>query len=132
MSPTTLSLRRLRQLGYTTDVCERWIARIGVRRDLFHCIDVVAICGRERGVLGIQATTGANVSARVKKAQSLPALRTWLEAGNRFEVWGWSKRGNRWRVRIVAIRNPADLATETLEAPARRRGGRRPQQAELF
>jgi hypothetical protein len=123
-SPTARSLALLRRRGFVADVCERWLAQAGIRRDLFGCIDLVAVHPRENGVLGIQATTASNLSARLRKAVGLPALKTWLAAGNRFEVWGWSKHGRRWHVKIVALR-PSDLAAIVVEAPPRRRGGRK-------
>ena len=62
----------------------------------------------------------ANVGARLKKARALPALKTWLQAGGLFQVWGWTKRGNRWRVKRVAVR-AEDLEGIVVQAPARRR-----------
>ena len=132
MTPTARSLALLRRRGYVVDVAERWIPGANIRRDLFGCIDVAAVHRDERGVLGIQATTAGNAAARLSKARALPALGTWLAAGNRFEVWGWAKRGRRWRVKIVAVR-AGDLAAEVVECPpARRRGGRRWELLPLF
>jgi len=56
MSPTTLTLRYLRRAGYLVDVAERWIIGANIRRDLFGCIDLLAI-GIDEPVLGIQATS---------------------------------------------------------------------------
>jgi len=59
------------------------------------------------GIVGIQATTGANVSPRIAKARASPELVSWLEAGGQFEIWGWRKIGNKkrkrktWEVRII-------------------------------
>lgn len=80
----------------TAQVVERWNSFARVRQDLFGCIDVVACT--EHGILGIQATTKANVAARVRKSLALPTLRAWLEAGGMFEVWGWHKPSHRWDV----------------------------------
>jgi hypothetical protein len=107
-TPTSRTLALLRRQGYVAAVVERWVPRLNVRKDLFGCIDLVAVHPREAGVLGVQTTTAANMSARVKKATALPALRTWLQAGNRFECWAWARRGNRWAVKVVPVR-PADL-----------------------
>jgi len=54
-----------------------------------------------------------------------------LQAGVGVEVWGWCKRGQRWRVKIVAIQAD-DLAAVVVEAPPRRRGGRPWEPAPLF
>ena len=131
MTPTARTLVLLRRRGYMADVAERWIPRANIRRDLFGRIDVAAVHPQEPGVLGVQATTAPHVSARVKKATALPALRAWLDAGNRFQVWGWRKTGQRWKVRIVSVQ-AGDMATAVLEAPRRSPGGRRPQQTSLF
>jgi hypothetical protein len=77
----------------------------------------------EPGVLGVQCTTRGHLSSRLEKAVALPALRTWLSAGNRFEVDGWAQVAGRWRVKVVAV--PAeDQAAVVQEAPPRRQGGR--------
>jgi hypothetical protein len=74
-----------------------------------------ALVGRVRlgrkdqiGQLVLQATSASNHSARVKKAQALPQLRTWLEAGCTFEVWSWAKRRGRWCCQRQAL-TPADV-----------------------
>jgi hypothetical protein len=131
MTPTARTLQLLRRRGYLAAVAERFIQPIKRRVDLFNCIDIVAIHREETGVLGVQATTTSNLSARLRKAVALPALRTWLAAGNRFELWGWSKRGRRWKPKIISIRLP-DLARVVIEAPPRRRGGRKWEALPLF
>ena len=128
MTPTARTLAFLRRCGHVADVVERWIPRANVRRDLFGFIDVVAVRRGEAGVLGVQATTLPNVAARLSKAKGRTELRTWLAAGNRFAVFGWYRRGDRWRVKIVALR-PDTLAPEVQGAPAR---GRKARQLDLF
>jgi hypothetical protein len=131
LTPTARTLTLLRRRGYVADVAERWVPHANIRRDLFGCIDVVAVSIDQRGVLGIQATSLPNIGARLAKARTLPALETWLAAGNRFEVWGWGRRGRRWRVKVVAVQ-AGDLAAIVLEAPPRRRGGRQWHTLPLF
>jgi hypothetical protein len=128
VSPTARTLRLLRRSGYVCDVCERWIAQAGVRRDLFGFIDVLAISRREPGILAIQATSLANVSARLAKAKSRPELKVWLQSA-RFEVWGWGKRGKHWQVRRVAV-SAEDLEAVVVQQPPRRQ--RVARQQELF
>jgi len=89
MTPTERTLKKLRADGYLAVVVEHWNHFASVRQDLFGFIDVLAIRGKR--TLGVQATTAPNVAARLNKAMALPELRTWLEAGNAFEVWGWRK-----------------------------------------
>jgi len=130
-SPTARTLTLLRRRGFLADVVERWIPRANVRRDLFGFIDVAAIGAGLAGVLGVQATTMNHVAGRLAKARALHALKAWLAAGNRFEVWGWARRGKRWRVKIVSVQ-AEDLAAVVTEAPRRRRGGRKWEPAPLF
>ena len=118
MSPTALTLRHLRAAGYLADVCERWIAQAGIRKDLFGIIDLIGITP-DSPVLAVQATSLANVSARVAKARSLPALAVWLRTGAKFQVFGWTKRGGKWHPRIVELSGP-DLDADVLARPPRR------------
>lgn len=94
-SPTARTLQALREAGYLAEVVEKWIPMAKIRKDLFGIIDIVAIKKGQPGSLGIQATSGSNVSSRVKKALANPNLQTWLETGNRFQVWGYAKQGKR-------------------------------------
>jgi hypothetical protein len=93
----------LRDHGYTVAVVEHYNAFAHVRQDLFGCIDIVAIAPNIPGVLGVQTTTASNLSARITKATTIPAIRIWLQAGNPFLFHGWKKVENRWKVRIVQI-----------------------------
>jgi hypothetical protein len=121
----------LRRDGYAVAVAERWIPQAGIRKDLFGFADIVAIKAGEP-ILAVQATSADNVAARLTKARSLPELRTWLQAGGRFEVWGWRKIGERWHCRKVAAQ-AADLASIEVQAlPRRRRLRRRERQRGLF
>lgn len=85
------------------DVVERWVPQARIRKDLFGCLDLVALDGK--CICGIQATSGSNVSARVKKIQAEPRAREWLEHGGRIVVMGWSRRKKtgKWEVREVEI-----------------------------
>lgn len=94
-SPTSRSLQELKKRGYHAGIVEKWNSFARIRIDLFGFIDIVAIKHTENGCWGIQATSTDNMTARVKKALVIPALRSWLLAGNRFSVWGWAKRGAR-------------------------------------
>jgi hypothetical protein len=100
----------------------------GIRRDLFGCIDIVALDGLP-GVLGIQATSLSNRAARVAKIRTdpevAPLARAWLLAGNRLEVWGWAKVEGRWAASSLAIQDEPELAP-TLPVRAKRRRRRTP------
>ena len=106
-SPTARTLALLRREGYLAAVAEKWNAFSRARADLFGFADVLAVRAGAP-VLAVQTTSASNHSARVRKAQALPALRAWLEAGCAFEVWSWAKRKGRWRCRRQAL-TPADL-----------------------
>lgn len=99
MTPTQRTLKLMRDRGYHAEVVERWIPGANIRRDFAGIIDV--LCLGEDEIVGVQATSASNVSARVKKiaeAETLPILR---RAGVRVLVHGWVKRGRFWVVREV-------------------------------
>jgi hypothetical protein len=93
MTPTARTLKQLRKEGYVCQVVEKWNPYARIRQDLFGFIDIVAI--KDQEILGVQATSASNLSARVHKALACPHLAAWLKANARFEVWGWSKKGPR-------------------------------------
>jgi hypothetical protein len=97
-SPTERTLNELRKQGYSVAVVEKWNPHARVRIDLFGGIDLLAI--RRRETLGVQATSGNNLKARVKKLTSLEGMKNWLEGGTRrLEVWGWTKYKKRGQKR---------------------------------
>jgi len=123
-SPTARTLELLRRRGWIAAPVERWIASAGVRQDVWGFADILTAHPRHRRILLVQATTAGHLANRLDKARSRPELRAWLEAGGSFEVFGWARRGKRWRVEILAVW-AEDLAGDIMEAPPRRRGGRR-------
>lgn len=110
-SPTERTLNKLRKDGalpWKTEYYNQWSRK---RHDMYGWCDLVAMMPGNY-LLGIQATSGSNVSARVKKILGIPEAKRWLECGLKIEVWGWRKvkkktaRGTtveRWEVRIVPI-----------------------------
>jgi hypothetical protein len=70
------------------------------------------------------------MSTRLAKARSKPELKAWLNAGARFEVWGWALRAGRWHVKRVALR-AVDLASVVTQTVPRRRQ-QKAEQRELF
>lgn len=114
-SPTQRTLAECRRRNWEAAVAEYWqtIPRHpggGVRKDLFGFIDVVALDTSEGVTLAIQATSGTNVSARVRKIREecSDQARAWLLCGNRIVVWGWKKYAKRvdgkwWRVRECEV-----------------------------
>lgn len=97
MSPTQLSLRHLREQGYTCEVVEWYNPHVQARHDLFGIVDILALRGAE--TLAVQTTTAPNVASRVKKiglCQHIGALR---EAAWSIRVHGWRKnKAGRWEL----------------------------------
>lgn len=112
MSPTQRTLAYLRGLGWTCYITEHYNAFARVRRDLFGFIDIVALHPDKKGVLGVQATTGSNLSARILKAEALPAYYLWLKTGNAVQFFGWRKlkTGRKQRTWQPLIRHGVDLS----------------------
>ena len=100
-TPTQRTLAHLRGLGYLAVVVERWNPHAGVRQDLYGIVDVLAVKSGE--TVGVQATSGSNVAARLKKItehENLPKLR---EAGWRLLIHGWAKKRGRWTLRELDL-----------------------------
>ncbi|MAH44728.1 hypothetical protein CMI37_02815 [Candidatus Pacearchaeota archaeon] len=92
-SPTQRSLKLMRSEGYVAAVVERYIAAIRKRQDLYGFIDLVAMHPSRKGLVGIQSTTGANLSSRYKKALALGSMfDMWITCGNTVEFHGWTKK----------------------------------------
>jgi hypothetical protein len=94
-SPTQRTLAECRKRGWIAQVVEQTIPRVFIKRDLFGCIDIVAIT--PTGIVGIQASAGTRKSGgggdhatHRTKILAEPRIRAWLAAGARFELWSWS------------------------------------------
>lgn len=96
LNPTQLSLRALKEDGWTAEKVERWNSHARVMNDLFGFIDIVAVRGST--TLAVQATSRSNVSARVRKIADSPMVGPVREAGWAIEVWGWEKVKGRWEL----------------------------------
>lgn len=140
-SPTQLSLKYLRQRGYRAEVVERWVKAPGIldakgrpmeafRRDLFKCIDVLAVKRGVPGALGVQCCVIGDVANRLEKAKQQPGLEDWLLAHNLFQVFGWVIRGAVWEVKIAEVK--ADQCDPVIVRKPRRRTPVRHVQGELF
>ena len=131
ISPTALTLRRLRQEGYLATTVERWIPRIEKKVDLFHLGDVLGIHPSDKMVLMVQSTTAGHMADRLKRCRARPELRDWLRSGCLFEVHGWRKRDGRWVLTRVQV-TPNTLEPIVLQAPRPRRARRGERQQFLF
>lgn len=94
MTPTQLSLRKLREDGWQAQVVEVWNSHARIRQDLFGFIDIIAVRGTE--TLAVQATSAPNTSSRVRKIGESPLVGAVREAGWSIVVWGWAKKSGRW------------------------------------
>ena len=92
-SPTQRTLAEMRKRGYTCEVVEHWNPHARVRKDLYGFIDV--LCLGDNEVIGVQATSYSNVSARVKKIAEHENVVAVRRAGIALLVHGWN--GNRLR-----------------------------------
>lgn len=106
MTPYARSKQVLEQAGYFVGRTEHWNSFIHRRQDLYNLFDLVAVKSDEKGVLGVNPTTGSNIASHITKWLEGPILRVWLESGNRAELHGWRKVGERgkrktWSCRIV-------------------------------
>jgi hypothetical protein len=99
MTPTQLTLRKLRADGWLAEVVERWVPGANVRKDLFGFVDILAL--RDGETLAVQATSYTNISARVNKIASLDAVADVRRANWSIWVIGWRKVNNRWAEKIV-------------------------------
>lgn len=95
MSPTQLSLRKLRNDGYkTVQVVEHWVHFSRTRRDLFNCIDILAI--KDGEVLAVQTTTWGNRLARCRKIADNEHIGEMRKANWTIHVHGWRKEAGKW------------------------------------
>jgi hypothetical protein len=98
-SPTQLTLKLLRDQGWTVEVVERWIPGANIRKDLFGFIDLIAL--KDGQTLAVQATSHSNISARVHKIENAELLSEVRKASWLIWVIGWRKQNNRWTSKIV-------------------------------
>lgn len=103
-SPTSRTLKWLRDHGWTAGVVERFNSFTKRRHDLLGIIDIVALCPHATGIVGIQATSGSNHAARRVKSLAEPNLAKWLGNGAGYEIHSWSKKGARGKAKRWTVR----------------------------
>ena len=117
---TAHALAECRKRGWDADKVEQRLPRCFITKDLFGCIDILAMT--ESTFLGLQVTAGDNHAARKAKAMAEPRLRRWLQLGGRFAIWSYDKRGAAGARKLYQLREEEitlqDLwsAAEPLEA----------------
>ena len=98
-SPTQLSLKLLKEQGYTVDISGYWNSFARKRKDLFQICDIVALGDNE--IIFVQTTTNVNALARCKKIANCKAINAIRRAGVKVIVHGWFKnKSNRWECKI--------------------------------
>lgn len=107
-SPTQLSLKELRKRGYIAGITEKFNPFIKIRQDLWGFADLACAHPEKKEFLLVQATSGDNVAARVKKIEENDNAKKWLQAGGKISVWGWRKSGKAnkrklWTLREVEV-----------------------------
>lgn len=91
-NPAARSLELLRNHNFICQTVEYFNPWAKIRKDLFGFIDIVAVSTTGgKGVLGVQSTTGSNMSNRIKKILSIPDTKHWLMAANQIQLHGWRK-----------------------------------------
>ena len=128
MSPTSRSLNYAKEKGWIASVCERYCSYTRRRFDLFGVFYLVVL-DDQWGCIGVQTTSGSNVSSRIHKMEASPDCSRWLASGLRAEVWGWRqiaayrKDGSRaavdrWAIRIVRLTPPQVIVAAFERDPA--------------
>ena len=103
-SITPTAMQEMRAMGYLVARVEHWnpfAKPFGKRVDLFGCIDLLGIEPVNQITLGVQVTSRANVSQRLRKIESLDNALAWLRTGHGLQVWGVDKFNNRARILVV-------------------------------
>lgn len=90
-SPTARTLEWLRNNRWEPRVVEHWNPYARIRQDLYNIIDVVGLREGFSGVLGVQATSDSNRSARIQKIVESEFGGLWIRAGNPLWVVTWGK-----------------------------------------
>lgn len=128
MSPTSRSLKALRDAGYLAGIVEKFNHHANVRQDLFGFADLIAVAAhRDPQRILIQTTTEPNRSSRLAKMRGLPEVRRCIQAGVSVELWTWRKLAGKWRLRRSTL--GVDCVTDAVARPRR---GRKAKQTELF
>jgi hypothetical protein len=101
-SPTQRTLREMERRGYECFIVEHWNNWARRRVDLFGFIDI--LCLGDNEVIGVQTTSGSNLSARVKKIAEHKNVAAVRKAGIGILVHAWSRKSDgSYRLREVDV-----------------------------
>lgn len=122
-SPTSRSLEKLRDDGWTPQVVEHWHHYAKKRMDLWGA-DIIAI--REDYTLLVQTTVDANHAARRTKLLTIPEARLWVSSPFRLlVVHSWGLKGERGKRKTIQLREEY-LTPEMFNQPITDYGQRQP------
>ena len=125
-SPTSMTLKVLRDQGYIAAVVETWQAFACIRQDLFGFADILAYTPGKPGVLLAQVTSWSCATARIKKIrhERMVAASNWIGNGRSLEVWGWGVRDvegkKRWCARIFDFNKELEVKERVYVGPTAR------------
>jgi hypothetical protein len=93
VSTTAMALKECRKRGWVGDKVEQRV-RSFITRDLFGCIDIVAMTPEGR-IVGLQVTGGQGGQHAARRAKILaePRMAQWVACGAGLELWSYAKRG---------------------------------------
>lgn len=91
-SITVLSVDEAKAKGWYAEKTEHWNAFAKVRKDLFGFIDILCLDPINKKIIGIQATSYSNMSAREEKILNSPIYQLVKDCGIEIQVWGWKKK----------------------------------------
>lgn len=101
MNPTARSKQWAEKRRYKTAFVERSFRHI--KWDCFGFGDLIVMDDQQGAALW-QVTTTDNINARIDKIIAIPEAIEWLERGNRIEVHGWAKRGEKGKRKLWTLK----------------------------
>jgi hypothetical protein len=112
-SPTSLTLKHVREIGYTAEVVEKIVPKTFIRRDLYGVGDILAVHPEKKRIALIQAKSYTDLQKGVRKALEEERLKAFLDAGlcpcgrnlTSFHVisWGQKAKGMKWTHRAAEV-----------------------------
>lgn len=103
INPSQLTLAYLRKNGIIADNVESISPRTFFRKDLFGCIDILALWKNK--IIGIQATSKTNHLARKKKILTNPLMAAWLNHNGGLEIFSWEPKNLVPKIEIITIQD---------------------------
>lgn len=118
---TRKSLEHMRKNGYIAEVVEKWVANyhgndearkkaMGYRKDLFGCIDILAIHTVTGNMVAVQSTSKAQINPHLKKIEALPNIDVIRLAPWRMVIHGWHKPRHRYELVEVDFKTRSKYA----------------------